>query len=676
MSARTRRSTTLLAGSLGTTALIGALALPAAGAPRGHAVSPAPASAPAGGEFVPPTGKLTNLAHLRWLLDDVPLLPRVPGHTTYRIATEPTARAPWTYADRQADGTYKRIGGGDLDAMTGYYGQGAYNADDIARTAVVFLKDWRQNGSTQSRKDAYDNLRSLTYLQTTTGPNAGNVVLWQQADGTLTPSATPKELPDPSDSDESYWLARTVWALGEGYAAFRDDDPSFARFLRQRLHLAISALERASLGRQGFAVADGVPVPRWLSADGADATAEAVLGLSAFVAAAPSDAKARWALGRYADAVARMSSGNQRQWPFGAIMPWAKSQSLWHAWGGETPAALAAASKTLGWADARRLRSAIVGDAGVFTPTLMTAGGPYNAWAPMPGEAQISYGAEGRIAALLGAADATGGPGFVRLAGLAGGWYFGANPSGQPVYDPATGVAFDGVETDGRINRNSGAESTIHAQLAMLALDARPAAARVAASITGIVSRTGLRAVEAEGGSLTGGAAVVRPPSAWTGEANWSGGAYVDVPAGATVRIPVEARDRDSFVGAVIHRASGPSGTSRWYAVSATGRSTPLGTIANGGAGPKGITENDGVLKPFALAKPLPTGTTPLRRDDGGAPPAGCRPTAAARVDARPVNDGWRLRVALCQCRRGGDVGPGCQGWTRRGVFEGRAGSR
>ena len=71
-------------------------------------------------------------------------------------------------------------------------------------------------------------LRGLTYLQTATGPNAGNVVLWLQPDGTLNPSAEPKELPDPSDSDASYWLARTAWALGEGYAAFKRADPAFA----------------------------------------------------------------------------------------------------------------------------------------------------------------------------------------------------------------------------------------------------------------------------------------------------------------------------------------------------------------------------------------------------------------------------------------------------------------
>ena len=85
------------------------------------------------------------------------------------------------------------------------------------------------NSATEaSLLDAKELLRTLTYLQDATGPYAGNVVLWMQADGTLKPSAIPRELPDPSDSGESYWLARTVWALGEGYAAFAAADPGFA----------------------------------------------------------------------------------------------------------------------------------------------------------------------------------------------------------------------------------------------------------------------------------------------------------------------------------------------------------------------------------------------------------------------------------------------------------------
>ena len=65
---------------------------------------------------------------------------------------------------------------------------------------MVYLRHWRQSGDPDSRDKAYELLRGLTYLQTTTGPNRGNVVLWMQTDGTLNRSPEPVELPDPSDS--------------------------------------------------------------------------------------------------------------------------------------------------------------------------------------------------------------------------------------------------------------------------------------------------------------------------------------------------------------------------------------------------------------------------------------------------------------------------------------------
>src|SRR5664279_3163669 len=282
---------TLLLTALGlSAALTGGMIAPAA-----FAESPTKAPVP-----VVSSGHLTNLAHLNWLLDTVPLLPGVPGHSTYQQSDEPTARAPWVYADRQADGSFVHVGGGGIsDAAKGYYNQGAFDADDISRSTVVYLRAWKQNGTPSSKTTAYELLRDLTYLQTDSGPNAGNVLLWQQSDGTLNPSAKPVEQPDPSDSAESFWLARTVWALGEGYAGFKASDPAFASFLADRLHLAVAAMNKGSLGKYGtFDVADGVKVPAWLVNSGADASAEAVLGLAAYSKAAPTDVVARTALTR------------------------------------------------------------------------------------------------------------------------------------------------------------------------------------------------------------------------------------------------------------------------------------------------------------------------------------------------------------------------------------------
>lgn len=587
--------------TFGSVAAVAALALAAPGMA---------AAAPAGRQPAG-TAPLANTAHLDFLLADVPLA-AVDGHTTWRIQERPTALAPWTYADGHADGSFTAVGGGAEDPATGYWSQGAYNADDIARTAVVYLRHWKQTGDASSRDKALDLLRDLAFLQTTTGPDAGNVVLWQQPDGTLNPSAEPVELPDPSDSAESYWLARTVWAFGEGYAAFVATDAAFAGFLQERLGLALGALNRQSLGRYGsWETADGLQVPAWLIAGGADASAEAVFGLTAYVQAAPGDAVAATALRQLAEGIAAMSAGTTGVWPFGAVMPWTKSRSLWHAWGGMAPAALAGAGMLLNRTD---FLAAAVRDSAQFTPQLLVSGGPHNAWSPVPGESQIAYGVDSRLQSLVATAAAAEAPGLLELAAVVAGWYFGANKSGQPAYNPATGTAVDGIETDGRVNRNSGAESTIHALLSMLLLDANPGLKAKALGINRTVANHGLSVVEAESGAITGGE-VVRPASAWTGEANISGGAYVALNPGGSLTVAVPADPHPRNVYPIINQVESPAGSTAWSA----GR-TALGSTANGGAGAQGITDAPGVLLPFSLARELPAGATSVMgRSDGKA---------------------------------------------------------
>lgn len=155
---------------------------------------------------------LTNLAHLDFL-GDTAAPPAQAGHTTYRLSRRPRLRALWTYAEPAGGaGRYKRLGGGDLDAATRRWSQGAYNTDDMARAAVVYLRHWRLTGALRSRHAAFGLLRTVAYMQTLRpGPRRGNFVLWMQPDGELSPSAEPKEEPDPFDSADSYWLARSIW---------------------------------------------------------------------------------------------------------------------------------------------------------------------------------------------------------------------------------------------------------------------------------------------------------------------------------------------------------------------------------------------------------------------------------------------------------------------------------
>src|SRR5450755_3869102 len=475
----------LIAASIATAPAAAASAAP----PRG------PASAP-----------LTNLAHLNFLAAAVTPPPQ-PGHTTYRLGSEPSVGVLWVYANYLAPGRYQVTGGGAYDAADNTYGQGAFDADDISRAAVVYLQDWKLFGDQHSEQEAYQLLRGLTYLQTASGPNAGNVVLWMQPDGTLNPTPTPADSPNPSDSGASYWLARTIWALGEGYADFRGSDPAFAAFLRQRLDLAIGALDREVLTSYGqYQLSNGLRVPAWLITGGSDASSEAVLGLAAYVQAG-GGAAARTALAQLADGIADMGSGTASTWPYGAILPSATSRSQWHPWAAQMPTALADAATAL---HQPGLLSAAVADTAVFTPHLLTATGPDNLWGPAPVDSsQIAYGAGARVLALLAVATATHSAGLRQLAGIAAGWFFGQNPAGIATYNPATGATDDGINANGTVNLNSGAESTIFGLLTMEALDADPDVAAIAQASAHVQVRDGQQTIEAEAASLTGPAEVV-----------------------------------------------------------------------------------------------------------------------------------------------------------------------
>jgi len=74
--------------------------------------------------------------------------------------------------------------------------------------------------------------------------------------------------------------------------------------------------------------------------------------------------------------------------------------------------------------------------------------------------------------------EATGDVRYAKMAGLAASWLTGNNRVGEPMYDPATGRCFDGLEDGNVINRNSGAESTIEALYTILEIEQHPEARR------------------------------------------------------------------------------------------------------------------------------------------------------------------------------------------------------
>src|SRR6185369_11540750 len=94
--------------------------------------------------------------------------------------------------------------------------------------------------------------------------------------------------------------------------------------------------------------------------------------------------------------------------------------------------------------------------------------------------------------------------------------------------------------------------------------------------------------VEAEAGALAGGAGVVTPTDAWTGESLWSGGAYAALPAGGSVSLPVTLPVADRYLlEPVYHRLPVAPGTV--VTDQRLGGATAA-RLDHGGAGPQGAT--------------------------------------------------------------------------------------
>ena len=418
---------------------------------------------------------LLNFDHLNFLSASV-RPPDQKSHTTWRLRVEPTVGVIWTYGEHGDGDTYVRTGGGAYHAAGDNYDQGAFNADDVARAAVVRVRHWVASGDQKSRDAAYQLLRGLAYFQTCDGPNAGYVVLWMQPDGCLNSSASPSDTPEPSDSGPSFWFARTIWAMGEGFRAFAAAGDAFADFLQARIELALAALSRER------AVEDV-----GLIAERADLTAELLLGLIAYLDAEDSR-RARFVMNRLVDGLAQVANVSADGWPSGLI-PTMQSPMLWHAWGSRMATALSGTAQLL---NRPELIEPAYRDAVLFTTQMMIDGGPHNCWSPeRMDRTQIAYGADSRLEAVLAMATLTGHPGLHRLANIAAGWFFGLNASGESMYEPHTGRTFDGVSDDGEVNRNSGAESTTHGLLSMLKLDASPDSAVEAQSLRLLQRQTG-----------------------------------------------------------------------------------------------------------------------------------------------------------------------------------------
>jgi multiple sugar transport system substrate-binding protein len=331
--------------------------------------------------------------------------------------------------------------------------EGIASVDDAARAAVIYLRDYEMTGDVRSHDEALGLLAFITAME--------------QGDGEFVnfiDSAGRPNLKAPSSRKSmSYWAARSIWALGEAVRVLGPKDSTQLKSMRPVLDRAIARMAREiEAGR--------------LIGESTTATAEALLGVLALQKAERSTARVILGM-RTANLIASHSAGTMWKPPWGAHVD--SPGAEWHAWGSRSVEALATTQNTLGrlehGASARKEADGLWGRfllAGQIPSTIASDGTA--TWYP-----QIAYGIGSIVDGYLALAEMSNEPRYAIFAGLTAGWFLGANPERLSMYDEKTGRTFDGIDgpTPLKLNRNSGAESTVEALLALQRVTSNPVAA-------------------------------------------------------------------------------------------------------------------------------------------------------------------------------------------------------
>jgi hypothetical protein len=419
-------------------------------------------------------------------------------------------------------------------------GEGITAVDDVARAAIVYLWYYEQTGDEAALEQARRCLEFVRYVQAEDG-YFYNFVLDRTGTINETGATSYKSL--------GWWAVRSLWALAEGYRIFADVDPDYAADLQSAYLLTEQALATTFTNYGNYSQAHEFSVPAWIPGGAGDSSSVALLALTSYYRANPNpDTQAM--IEHIADGIAAYRLGDSTTYPFGMMPVTTNAPGYWHAWGSHQIHALAEAGAALNRQDWIDSASA---SANTFLMRQLVFE-TINEMGILPRHrGQIAYGTNMMVQGYMALYRATGDENYARYAGLAASWFFGNNIAGVQMYDPETGRCFDGIDgrVAWRVNRNSGAESTIEALLALLVVNDNPVASRYVHYIQSEVRP--YKMVEAEYGQRIAGQPDFRTRD-WTGESYFSGGQYYSLGAGDVLQVEFEISDPSKYWLYVAHQ--------------------------------------------------------------------------------------------------------------------------
>jgi hypothetical protein len=396
---------------------------------------------------VPPVdSSLVNMRHLDYL------------YTPFPFATGANVAGIYIYAEAP---DYHLVADAD---------EGFTCVDDVSRALQVYCRNKNFNSDTAIQNKALNLVRFLLEMQSANGYFYNFVF----------PNLTINTSGSTSVNTANWWSWRALYALSEAAPKIRTKDVALA----SRIDLSIGKLVtriKADLVNipKDPEIVGGIIVPKWLPAgSGTDQAAILVLGLIPY-ATANNDAVIKGYIQKLADGIAMMQQGDATHFPYSCILSWANT---WHAYGGDQAYALMKAGQYLGdpaytakgMAEVDNFYTWLLKN-GMKSSFVVESNGNDIRLSSEKTYEQIAYGIRPMVSAATEAYRLTNQDKYADLAGHLAAWFLGANDAQANMYSTATGRGFDGIQSSTSINRNSGAESTIEALLAMELVEEFPA---------------------------------------------------------------------------------------------------------------------------------------------------------------------------------------------------------
>ncbi|HCY74623.1 MAG TPA: hypothetical protein DHV28_01760 [Ignavibacteriales bacterium] len=348
---------------------------------------------------------------------------------------------------------YKYVGDDD---------EGYACVDDAARAAIFYLEYFKAYNDSSSLYRYYNLVEFLLYMQAENGFFYN--FIWE--DNSI--NKTFKT----SVAEANWWSWRALWALTEGYDLLITSENDRSTRVKKSISQIIENIKKNIPKEKNEITIEGIKLPDWLPFQFASDQAALLTIILSNYYKVSGDKEILDYLNSLVKGIMMMQINDLKCEYNGAFLSW---QNEWHGWGNSQAYALLKAYQVL---KNEKLKTAALFELNNFYQRLFEIEF-LSSFSVRKTDcnfeiinsnkfSQIAYVIRSMVYALLEAYKITSDTSYAIQAGQIAKWFTGKNPAGEVMYNPHSGIIYDGIENENLINKNSGAESTIEGLLTLL----------------------------------------------------------------------------------------------------------------------------------------------------------------------------------------------------------------